>query len=62
MTHPQQYRLMLPGGSPMGPMTLDIVIELIRQGEVTQDYLYSTNGSEDWYPIRKLPGIPAGAQ
>lgn len=52
---------MLPGGSPMGPMTLDIVIELIRQGEVTQDYLYSTNDSEDWYPIRKLPGIPAGA-
>ena len=61
MTTPQQYRLMPPGGSPMGPMVLDIVLELIKQGEVTQDYLFAKNGSEDWYPICKLPGIPAGA-
>ncbi len=53
--------LKLPGGAPMGPLALDIVLELIKQGEVTQDYLFAKNGSEDWYPICKLPGIPAGA-
>lgn len=61
MTTPQQYRLMLPGGATMGPMAPDIVIELIKNGEVTQDYLFSINGSDDWYPICRLPGIPAGA-
>ena len=33
--------LKLPGGAPMGPLALDIVLELIKQGEVTQDYLFA---------------------
>ena len=50
--------LKLPDGAPMGPLALDIVLELIKQGEVTEDYLYTTAGADDWRPIRELPGLP----
>ena len=50
--------LKLPDGAPMGPLALDIVAELVRQGEVTEDYLYTTAGADDWRPLRELPGLP----
>ena len=50
--------LKLPDGAPMGPLVLDIVAELVRQGEVTEDYLYTTAGADDWHPLRELPGLP----
>ena len=53
--------LKLPGCAPMGPLALDIVAELVRQGEVTEDYLYTTAGADDWHPLRELPGLPQTA-
>lgn len=53
--------LKLPDGAPMGPLALDIVAELVRQGEVTEDYLYTTAGADDWQPLRELPGLPQTA-
>ena len=53
--------LKLTGGAPMGPLALDIVAELVRQGEVTEDYLYTTAGADDWHPLRELPGLPEPA-
>ena len=50
--------LKLPGGAPMGPLALDIVAELVRQGEVTEDYLYTAADADEWRPIRELPGLP----
>ena len=50
--------LKLPGGAPMGPLALDIVAELVRQGEVTEDYLFTAANTNDWRPIRELPGLP----
>ena len=47
--------LKLPGGAPMGPLALDIVAELVRQGEVTEDYLYTAADADEWRPIRELP-------
>ena len=32
--------LKLPGCAPMGPLAPDIIAELVRQGEVTEDYLF----------------------
>lgn len=31
---------------------------LMHQGEVTEDYLYTTAGADEWHPIRELPGLP----
>lgn len=45
----------------MGPLALDLVAELVRQGEVTEDYLYTTAGADDWRPIRELPGLSESA-
>ena len=42
----------------MGPLALDIVAELVRQGEVTEDYLYTSADADDWHPLRELPGLP----
>ena len=53
--------LKLPDGAPMGPLALDIVAELVRQGEVTEDYLYTSAGADDWHPLRELPGLPESA-
>ena len=53
--------LKLPGGAPMGPLALDIVAELVRQGEITEDYLYTTADADEWRPIRELPGLPEPA-
>lgn len=50
--------LKLPDGAPMGPLALDIVAELIRQGEVTEDYLFTAADTNNWRPIRELPGLP----
>ncbi len=50
--------LKLPDGAPMGPLALDIVAELIRQGEVTEDYLFTAADTNDWHPLRELPGLP----
>ncbi len=53
--------LKLPGGAPMGPLALDIVAELVRQGEITEDYLFTAADTNDWRPIRELPGLPERA-
>lgn len=53
--------LKLPGGAPMGPLALDIVAELVRQGEVTEDYLFTAADTNDWRPIRELPGLSESA-
>lgn len=50
--------LKLPDGAPMGPLALDIVAELVRQGEITEDYLFTAADTNDWRPIRELPGLP----
>lgn len=61
MSHPGEYMLKLPDGSPMGPIGLDIIAELVKQGEVTEDYLFSAVGADEWCPIRELPGLPEKA-
>ena len=53
--------LKLPDGAPMGPLALDIVAELVRQGEVTEDYLFTAADTNDWRPIRELPGLSESA-
>ena len=53
--------LKLPDGAPMGPLALDIVAELVRQGEVTEDYLYTAADADEWRPIRDLPGLSESA-
>ena len=53
--------LKLPGGAPMGPLALDIVAELVRQGEVTEDYLFAAADTDNWHPLRELPGLPVRA-
>ncbi len=53
--------LKLPDGAPMGPLALDIVAELVRQGEVTEDYLFAAIDADEWHPIRELPGLPQTA-
>lgn len=53
--------LKLPGCAPMGPLALDIVAELVRQGEVTEDYLFAAIDADEWHPIRELPGLPQTA-
>ena len=53
--------LKLADGAPMGSLTLDIVAELIRQGEVTEDYLFAAIDADEWHPIRELPGLPQTA-
>ncbi len=53
--------LKLPDGAPMGPLALDIVAELVRQGEVTEDYLFAAIDADDWRPLRELPGLPQTA-
>lgn len=53
--------LKLADGAPMGPLALDIVAELIRQGEVTEDYLFTAADTNDWRPIRELPGLSESA-
>lgn len=45
----------------MGPVAPDIIAELVRQGEVTEDYLFSTVNADEWRPIRELPGLPQTA-
>lgn len=50
--------LKLPGCAPMGPLALDIIAELVRQGEVTEAYLFSAIDADEWHPIRELPGLP----
>ena len=45
----------------MGPLALDLVAELVRQGEVTEDYLYTAADADEWRPIRELPGLPERA-
>ena len=58
---PQEYMLKLPGCAPMGPVALDIIAELVRQGEVTEDYLFAAIDADEWHPIRELPGLPQTA-
>ena len=53
--------LKLPGCAPMGPLALDIIAELVRQGEVTEAYLFSAIDADEWHPIRELPGLPPAA-
>lgn len=53
--------LKLPDEAPMGPLALDIVAELVRQGEVTEDYLFAAIDADEWHPIRELPGLPQTA-
>ena len=50
--------LKLPGCAPMGPLAPDIIAELVRQGEVTEDYLFAAIDADEWHPIRELPGLP----
>lgn len=50
--------LKLPDEAPMGPVALDIIAELVRQGEVTEAYLFSAIDADEWHPIRELPGLP----
>lgn len=58
---PQEYMLKLPDEAPMGPVALDIIAELVRQGEVTEDYLFAAIDADEWHPIRELPGLPPAA-
>lgn len=53
--------LKLPGCAPMGPIGPDIIAELVRQGEVTEDYLFAAIDADEWHPIRELPGLPQTA-
>lgn len=53
--------LKLPDEAPIGPVALDIIAELVRQGEVTEDYLFSAIDADEWHPIRALPGLPQTA-
>lgn len=53
--------LKLPGCAPMGSLAPDIIAELVRQGEVTEDYLFATIDADEWHPIRELPGLPQTA-
>lgn len=53
--------LKLPDEAPMGPVALDIIAELVRQGEVTEDYLFAAIDADEWHPIRELPGLPQTA-
>ncbi len=53
--------LKLPDEAPMGPVALDIIAELVRQGEVTEAYLFSAIDADEWHPIRELPGLPPAA-
>ena len=53
--------LKLPDAAPMGPVALDIIAELVRQGEVTEAYLFSAINADEWHPIRELPGLPPAA-
>ena len=55
-----EYYVLKPGGSPMGPLTVDIIEELAKQGEHTADYLYAESGAEKWAPLAEL-GILAHA-
>ncbi len=50
-----------PDGAPMGPVARDIITELVRQGEVTEDYLFSAVNADEWRPIRELPGLSEAA-
>lgn len=49
------YYLKKPTGSPMGPLSVDIIEALVKQGEITADYLFAPDGSEVWKPIAELP-------
>lgn len=49
------YYLKKPIGSPMGPLSVDIIEELVKQGEITADYLFAPEGSREWRPIGELP-------
>ena len=53
--------LKLPDEAPMGPVALDIIAELVRQGEVTEAYLFAAIDADEWHPIRELPGLPQTA-
>lgn len=61
MSEYEVYYLKKAAGTPMGPLSVDIIEELVKQGEITADYLYAPVGEETWKPIRELPVLARAA-
>lgn len=55
MSDCSEYTLKAPDGHTMGPLPVDIIEELVKQGEITADFLYLCPQSGEWLSIRELP-------
>ncbi len=48
------YYITLPGGTPVGPLSLDALKVMARNGGLQAEHLYCTEGAEAWRPITEL--------
>ena len=49
-----QFYIVKPGGTPSGPLSLDSLKVMARNGALTREHLYCTEGAEEWRPVTEL--------
>lgn len=56
----QNYYVAKPGTQqPLGPYTVEQIREKLALGEIAPEFLYFTEGMQQWAPLSTLPGMPA---
>ena len=48
------YYITLPGREPLGPVSMDALRVMARNGALTAQHLYCTEGAQEWRPITEL--------